>query len=387
MTYFRNIFFFLFLLLVLNIQGQQILSPNLVNNPSFEEYYNCPNMNGELYLCKYWWGYSTEYYNTCGSTTPVNVSVPLNWAGFQYAHSGNAYAGVCIYANTIPNSNVANYREAIKSKLNDSLISNKRYCTKFYISLAEVSYTWLPNAYILLDSIGMLITKDSVQDTIPLPILSNGIKIQNDIFNIDTVNWFKIANSFIANGGEQYLTIGNFDNVINYPSSGLSQTYTYVDDVSVCECSFNFSLGNDTTLCNGEILLLNPNMSGATYTWQDSSHAATYKVTQAGKYWVSAYFADYNITTTDTINIAYINCDTTGNIISIYPNPAKEILTIETNSNEEHRLEIINLLGQTIYTTYIYRKSIINTSNYSCGLYILKIYTDKETLVRKFVKE
>ena len=71
----------------------------------------------------------------------------------------------------------------------------------------------------------------------------------------------------------------------------------------------------------------------------------------------------------------------------IYPNPTKNNLTIETNSNTEHRLEIINLLGQAIYTTYIGRKSIINTSNYACGLYFLKIYTDKEIVVRKFVKE
>ena len=214
---------------------------------------------------------------------------------------------------------------------------------------------------------------------------------------------------------------------------------------------------NDTTLCIGETLQLKVNMPNAIYTWQDSSHNSTYKVTQAGTYWVKAYFADYNITTydtinvnyypspiinlgndttfckgqtlilndknqnyiylwqdgstantdtvtqqgiywlkvtdsnnctaSDTINILYKDCDTTGTIIFIYPNPVIDNLTIETNSNEEHRLEIINLLGQTIYTTYIGRKNIINTSNYSCGLYILKIYTDKEIVVRKFVKE
>jgi len=243
--------------------------------------------------------------------------------------------------------------------------------------------------YVLLDTIGMFFTRNTVQDTV-LPILSNGIKVQNSILNIDTINWLKISNSFIANGGEQYLAIGNFENNINYPTGQSGLTYVYVDDVSVCECSFKFSLGNDTTLCLGQSLILNPNMPNATYTWQDGSHDSTFKVMQAGTYWVSAYFADYNITISDTIKVAYINCDTidtNDNIISIYPNPATDNLTIETNFNEEHRLEIINLLGQTIYTTYIGRKSIINTSNYSCGLYILKIYTDKEIIVRKFVKE
>ena len=302
----------------------------------------------------------------------------------------------------------------------------------------------------------MLFTNNSIQDS-TLPILSSGIILQNNIFNIDTINWFKMPNTFIAKGEEQYLTIGNFDNAIIWPSGAIGTTYVYIDDVSVCECSFNFNLGNDTTLCIGESLILKPYIPNATYTWQDGSHDSTYKVTQTGTYWVRAYFADYNITTYDTINISYYptpivnlgndttlckgqsvilndtnqnyiylwqdgsvnptfnvsqagtywvkvtnqyncsvcdsinilykDCDATENIISIYPNPTTDNLTIETNFKEEHRLEIINLLGQAIYTTYIGRKSMINTSNYASGLYFLKIYTDKEIVVRKFVKE
>ena len=380
MAYLKKVLFILPLFFVLNIQGQQLLSPNFINNPSFEDYYNCPDMMAELYNAKNWWGFSTDYFNSCAN---MYVSVPANLTGFQYAHTGNAYAGLIIYANDVLNYD---YRETIKTKLNDSLIINKRYCTKFYISLANFIFQ---NYYVLLDSIGVLLTKDSVPDT-DTAFLSNGIKAQNNIFNLDTVNWLKISNSFIANGGEQYLTIGNFDNVINYLSGVLSEIYVYVDDVSVCECSFTFNLGNDTTLCIGESLILNPNMPNATYTWQDGSHDSTYKVTQAGTYWIRAYFPDYNITTYDTINVMYKDCDTidtNDNIISIYPNPATDNLTIETNFKEEHRLEIINLLGQAIYTTYIGRKSMINTSNYASGLYFLKIYTDKEIVVRKFVKE
>ena len=73
--------------------------------------------------------------------------------------------------------------------------------------------------------------------------------------------------------------------------------------------------------------------------------------------------------------------------IAIYPNPAKEELIIETNLNTEQRLEIVNLFGQTIYTTYIYRKGIINTSAFAKGVYILKLSSDKETIVKKFIKE
>jgi len=91
------------------------------------------------------------------------------------------------------------------------------------------------------------------------------------------------------------------------------------------------------------------------------------------------------------------DCDKTVNIkeylfnqqISIYPNPTKDNLTIETNNiNTQQRLEIVNLIGQTVYTSNINsKKAIINTSAFANGLYILKLSSDKETVVRKFVKE
>jgi len=75
------------------------------------------------------------------------------------------------------------------------------------------------------------------------------------------------------------------------------------------------------------------------------------------------------------------------NNISIYPNPTKDNLTIETNANQEQRLEILNLFGQTVYTNSINKKAVVNTSAFANGVYILKIYSDKETIVRKFIKE
>ena len=82
-----------------------------------------------------------------------------------------------------------------------------------------------------------------------------------------------------------------------------------------------------------------------------------------------------------------INSNSLNEAIGIYPNPTKDNLTIETNINKEPKLEIVNLLGQTVYTSYINKKATINTSAFANGVYILKLYTDKETVVRKFVKE
>ena len=342
----RNIVIILLLFYGLNTKEQVLIGSNLVNNPSFEEYDTCPTNLMQLNRALYWWGFSTEYYNSCAISTS-DVSVPLNGFGFQNAHTGVAYAGCGIYTNYYY------YKEAIKTKLKDSLIASKRYCTNFYISLAEYTF-WQPFVY--LDSIGMFFTKVTVQDT-TLPILSNGNKVQNSITNIDTLNWFKISNSFIANGGEHYLTIGNFDSIVNWTND--FQTYVYIDDVAVCECSFQFNLGKDTTLCNGETLQLKVNMPNATYIWQDGSTDSTYTVTQAGTYWVSAYFPDYNITTYDTINVAYINCDTVETIIpdiyipnSFTPNGdgKNDMFNIKTVYEfSEFKLSIYNRWGDMVF--------------------------------------
>ena len=307
MAYLKKILLIIFLLLG-STTKEQGTGINLVQNPSFEEYDSCPVDWGELYKSKHWWGWSTDYYNSCS----IYMSVPYNNAGFQYAHSGVAYAGFILYLNN--HINVDSLRESIKSILIEPLEANKMYCTNFYISLAESSYQQSNNFHVQLDSIGMLFTQNQIQDT-NLLICNNCAQVNKSISLLDTVNWLKISGNFIASGGEKYLAISNFQNVIHWTVGETGLTYVYIDDVSVCECSFKFSLGNDTTLCVGQSLTLNPNLPNAKYTWQDGSHDSTYKVTQTGTYWVRAYFADYNITTYDTINIAYINCDTIETII------------------------------------------------------------------------
>ncbi|MFH1161599.1 MAG: PKD-like domain-containing protein [bacterium] len=62
-------------------------------------------------------------------------------------------------------------------------------------------------------------------------------------------------------------------------------------------------LGPDTTLCQGETLLLDATTPNATYLWQDNSTNPTFTVTQSGTYWVQVSVS--NCITTDTIQIFY----------------------------------------------------------------------------------
>jgi gliding motility-associated-like protein len=90
---------------------------------------------------------------------------------------------------------------------------------------------------------------------------------------------------------------------------------TYFIEVNVGSCSATDTiqvlftngqsvfLGNDTTLCANQILLLDATSPGATYQWQDASINPTYTVTSAGQYHVKTNAS--GCINRDTINVIF----------------------------------------------------------------------------------
>jgi len=106
----------------------------------------------------------------------------------------------------------------------------------------------------------------------------------------------------------------------------------------------------------------------------------TNDITEVVELWL--FFTRHTFASAGINNLASI-----WNNVKVYPNPANDNITIETNLNTEQRFEIINMVGQTIYTNNIRKIAIVNTSAFANGVYILKLSSDKETVVKKFVKE
>jgi photosystem II stability/assembly factor-like uncharacterized protein len=72
--------------------------------------------------------------------------------------------------------------------------------------------------------------------------------------------------------------------------------------------------------------------------------------------------------------------------INIFPNPAKDNLTIETI--EKATVEILNIEGQILKTINVAdKKTTIDLRNLSSGVYIIKARTENGVVVKKFVKE
>jgi len=269
---FRGAFYFF--CFISHISFSQI---NLVPNPSFEDTIACPSSPGQINFATSWINptmASPDYMNSCNTT---QFGVPSNYLGVQNAHTGKAYALVGMYCYC-PGSN--NYREYIQVSLNNFLIKDEKYCIEFYVSLMNGKY--LEYA---VNNIGVYFSTTAVSSTNydPLPYVPQVINPPSNPLT-NTGVWTKVSGQYISQGGERYITIGNFndnatsDTVFIKKGSSLQSGY-YIDDVSVIH--LDADAGKDTAICKGSSLQLGRATSaGLAYNWQPATSLSNTSIAQ-----------------------------------------------------------------------------------------------------------
>jgi len=245
-------------------------SQNLVLNPSFEDTILCPTTIFPM-QCKYWYRAtmgSPDYFSEQPNIFCGTSYVPQSGVGYQYARTGIAYVGLATLMQPL-NPNYLNRREYIGGELSDTLKQGHEYCVSFYVSVAEeLKY--------VTDGIGLYLSVDSAVDYTININLSFIPQIENPSGNIiyDTLNWVQISGTYIANGGEKYLTIGNFkdnantmiDSINNSVPQSQYESYLFIDDVSVIDCTVGISEVND----NLSIGKLYPNPARTVVYYEDN---------------------------------------------------------------------------------------------------------------------
>ena len=209
-------------------------SQNLVINPSFEDYYNCPIIASSILECKNVFNPVTsstsDYFNSCAPVTTNtlnNINVPYNWGGFQKAYEGNAYLGFF--------STGIYYQEYVQIKLSQPLVASKMYNFTFNLSLADQSS-------IATSAIDLKFVSDSTYysmyplDTYLIPDWSN----PKGNFLTDTSNWIPVNGTYVAKGNEQWIIVGSFHNLslgdtIRVNNGDLGVAYYYLDGFTVEE--------------------------------------------------------------------------------------------------------------------------------------------------------
>lgn len=207
---------------------------NLVKNPDFEELSKKVKAKGMIELAEGWYSPTNapaNLYATSGKDDLIKV--PENEYGDEKPKAGENYAGLVFYS----------YRERdprtyLSTRLTEPLEKGEHYCIRFHVSLADL-------AKYAVDNIGLYVSEDSIyqEGTGILTYTPQIIHSTNRIFN-QQWDWEAICRIYVAKGGEQYITIGNFakqDEVQyervkrprGYSSTQMNEAYYYIDDISV----------------------------------------------------------------------------------------------------------------------------------------------------------
>ncbi len=130
------------------------------------------------------------------------------------------------------------------------------------------------------------------------------------------------------------------DTTISNPIAFPQQTTVYYLTVEHCKDSLSItvvpypvvSLGNDTTLCQGQPLALTPGVAFASYLWSTNATTPSITVTQTGQYWVIVKNI-FNCESADTVEVTYIS----NPVITIQPKSdticSGDQLVIKASSN------------------------------------------------------
>jgi hypothetical protein len=143
-------------------------------------------------------------------------------------------------------------------------LKKKKYCVSWYANLSGISG-------IGANRVGAYFSKDSVfqyghwQQIPAIP------QIENLAIVTDTLNWLPFHQIFTAEGGERYMTIGNFreaaliDSIVVNPS--LRWPYYYFDDFGVYELpEISAGLGGEIDTL-GENVNLQANCEGSLFAF------------------------------------------------------------------------------------------------------------------------
>jgi outer membrane protein OmpA-like peptidoglycan-associated protein len=222
---------------------------NLVENPSFETFLQCPMKLGNLEQDVVSWKAptlgSTDYFNGCSQA----MGTPKNFNGEQPAEFGVGYVGFYMLAPD-------DYREYVQASLKATLKQGERYTISFYVSLAERSDFAIKEFGILFSEFPIAVETNKTLSNMHLSRLrgdtSNRLEITYSKFYSDETDWIFITQDFVANGTENYMIIGNFkDNkrTQRYQTKRniTKGSYYYLDMVSVQKTDSS-EINPDTTL-------------------------------------------------------------------------------------------------------------------------------------------
>ena len=160
------------------------------------------------------------------------VGVPQNFIGYQFAHSGNAYAGIINLS-----TKDWNYQEHIQGKLIVPLKKDSLYEVSAYVSLADSSTYYYNTLQFGFTGGSQEFSHRCINGYYVMYCNGNCITITDDSSGLfkDSKSWRLIKGIYKAKGGEEYITIGLFKDTYNRYMHKRALKYNKINNITVDE--------------------------------------------------------------------------------------------------------------------------------------------------------
>jgi hypothetical protein len=366
---------------------------NLVPNPSFEAHNYCApavvgNSNPGGVVLQDWYNPNThtpDYYNACWMTPP-----PQNFV-YQIV-DGDGFVGIATY-----NANFVNVREYVACQLLDTLQTGELYQVSFY------ARHFSGRSYYASNNLGIHFSDTALHANDPYTFNMNApsmleaqVKYFNNEIISDSAHWTLVSGLYQADGGETWLTIGNFNKDeetaqgMEYTNGSAPGTYFVIDMVSVIPldslpAGIPAHAGADTTIFINDTAFIGQKISNMPSNWHllDGTLIAT---NTAGLYVSPQETTSYVVSHTlngifsaDTVTVTVIDNLVVEELeeqrFELYPIPNNGSFYLAGRITKGDRLSILSAAGKTVFETELDNSGhqLLINSKLNSGIYFVLI--------------
>jgi hypothetical protein len=329
------------------------------------------------------------------STNRINdtqiVKLPNNKYFNQYPKSGANAVAIANYINPLVLYFSTSIKSITRSKLSAKLVLGKQYCATINVSASEFPLNIYTNGLNLYFDNGGIDTMRSIHNdssaafTFITPQISCGFVLN------DTTNWMKVQGVFMANGTEEYVTIGNFkhDSLIIKQNNWSGGTYPYqeilIDNVSLIPLDLKNWLQDVYVTAGDSVWVGLDPLDIPDAQWHQSTIKAIPFFTGPGFWYkpiegAGATFIQgvevcgamvYDTMQVHVVPLSNYELGILNYELRVYPNPAKDVISVEQIFG--NTIALLNVLGQVVQTQVVLNnKAQFNASNLPRGLYSVK---------------
>ena len=381
----------LLLLILVTITLNGYAQYNLVPNPSFEICFNCPNYGviGDQFTSN---NVILSNWNNPGAGVASPDYLVCNTSNPQ-AQDGNNIVGIGTFISPFEEIQWQNVREYMQCELIDSLIFKEKYLITFYSLVGVPSNSG--NGAFISNNFGVHFSDTSLHSEDPYVIqLNSQIKyFKNEIIS-DTSTWTKVSGIYEAEGGEKFMTVGNFNTDLEtdykciwsfWPATGF--TYMWLDNFSVTPLDsipggLQVNAGQDYSICPGDTVFIGEKISNLPANWYlldgtvvDTSTAGVYvSPTVTTTYVVTLAINGVYSTDTVTVTVGCAGVDEPEKTkFSIGPNPNNGAFKLTGDFKKGDHISMTSGDGKIVYSTEVQQESkeFSIVSNCQAGVYFI----------------